>query len=232
MAAGKAIRERFPNLNCGLCGFPTCDEFADHVESDPSLLERCVNVLPEPPATPSERGAEPVANPCEGCALTVPTESGDGWVDSLGREFDFVLQIFPQDPGPRETIVPHNPALTRELGLKPGDVLVGRPLGMSCGCPLTHCGVVQEADPRTGVIVWCVTGPLRPRQEGFTDIGFYSAQAYEGLVSESRSPLQIGRRYWFLPRRCMLQWRHSGLINYLARSGGIHRVRIEGLMIG
>ena len=36
--------------------------------------------------------------------------------------------------------------------------------------------------PRTGVIVWCVTGPLNPRQKGFKDLGYYMgyriAQAY------------------------------------------------------
>ena len=26
-------------------------------------------------------------------------------------------------------------------------------------------------------------------------------------------------RYYFQPRMCMLQWRHSGLVNYLNRTG-------------
>jgi len=103
---------------------------------------------------------------------------------------------------------------------------------MSCGCPITHCGVAMSVDPRTGVIVWCVTGPLRARAEGFKDLGYYSAQAYEGLVTEARAELRIGARYWFLPRRCMLQWRHSGLVNFLSRTSRGFQVRIEGLMIG
>jgi len=90
----------------------------------------------------------------------------------------------------------------------------------------------MSVDPRTGVIVWCVTGPLRARAEGFKDLGYYSAQAYEGLITEARSELRIGARYWFLPRRCMLQWRHSGLVNFLTRTSGGFQVRIEGLMIG
>ena len=48
-----------------------------------------------------------------------------------------------------------------------GDILIGRPPGMSCGCPITQCGVATEVDKRTGVISRCVTGPLGPRQHGF-----------------------------------------------------------------
>jgi hypothetical protein len=36
-----------------------------------------------------------------------------------------------------------------------------------------------------------------------------------------------------MPRRCMLQWRHSGLVNAVTRlKEGGYRVRIEGLYIG
>jgi uncharacterized Fe-S cluster-containing protein len=116
--------------------------------------------------------------------------------------------------------------------MTPGDIMIGRPLGMSCGCPITHCGVVMEVDPRNGVIVWCVTGPLNPRSKPHKDIGYYSAEAYEGLVRDTRSELKIGMRYWFLPRRCMLQWRHSGLINFISRTKTGSQIRIEGLLIG
>jgi uncharacterized Fe-S cluster-containing protein len=135
-------------------------------------------------------------------------------------------------PGPRGIILPHNPMLTRELNLKKGDVLIGRPLGMSCGCPITHCGIVQDVDPRTGVVTWCVTGPLAPREHGFKDLGYYIAEAYEGLVRETRVELRIGERYFFQPKMCMLQWRHSGLVNYLNRGPDGIQVRVEGLWIG
>ena len=154
------------------------------------------------------------------------------WLDHLGREFDFYLEHFPEEPGPREIILPHNPLLTKEMNIQPGDIMIGRPLGMSCGCPITHCGVAMEADHRTGVIVWCVTGPLGPRSKGYKDLGYYIAEGYEGLVKETRSELRIGMRYFFQPRMCMLQWRHSGLLNYLSRNGGQYQVRLEGLWIG
>jgi uncharacterized Fe-S cluster-containing protein len=154
------------------------------------------------------------------------------WRDSLDREFDFYLEHFPEEPGPREIIIPHNPAITREMEIKRGDLLIGRPLGMSCGCPITHCGVATDVDLRTGVIVWCVTGPLGPREKGFKDLGYYIAEGYEGLVHEARVELKVGMRYYFQPRMCMLQWRHSGLVNYLNRLKDGYQVRVEGLWIG
>ena len=227
----RRIESELPGLDCGLCGFRTCAELAEAVARDPSMLARCAQRSTSPAPPPStDAGPAPPA-PCDTCNFSVLAEPR-GWKDHLGREYDFVLQTFPEEPGPRETILPHNPMLTREMDLQKGDVLIGRPLGMSCGCPITHCGVVMSVDPRTGVMVWCVTGPLRARAEGFKDIGYYSAQAYEGLVTEARSELHIGARYWFLPRRCMLQWRHSGLINFLTRTSRGFQIRIEGLMIG
>jgi uncharacterized Fe-S cluster-containing protein len=154
------------------------------------------------------------------------------WHDHLGREFDFLLEHFPEEDGPREQIVPHNPMITRELEIEPGEILIGRPLGISCGCPITHCGIVQSVDMFTGAVVWCVTGPLHPRQHGFKDIGYYSAQAYEGLITKARTEVEIGRRYWFQPRMCMMQWRHSGLVNFINRGADGLQVRIEGLWIG
>jgi len=104
---------------------------------------------------------------------------------------------------------------------------------MSCGCPVTHCGTVMTADEQNGVMDWCVTGPLQPRHGGYIDIGYYVAQAYEGKIIDYKEEIVLGKRYWFIPRRCMLQWRHSGLINMVTKNpDGTYKVRIEGLYIG
>ncbi|MBN2024727.1 MAG: hypothetical protein JW809_18255 [Pirellulales bacterium] len=164
---------------------------------------------------------------------TVPGAGAEPtWRDSLDRRIDFYLEHFPEDPGPREIILPHNPLVTRELDVRVGDVLIGRPLGMSCGCPITHCGVARDVDRKTGVIVWCVTGPLQPREHGYKDLGYYSAEGYEGMVVHTQEELKIRMHYFFQPRMRMLQWRHSGLLNYLNRTPGGLQVRLEGLWIG
>jgi uncharacterized Fe-S cluster-containing protein len=260
-----------PGLDCGLCGFPSCDEMAARLADKPDLLKRCIplsadslGVRAAPPTGESVGAVTPFSAPvvdpaggscaptgdCGGCAAGVaapiasrPTPrvvAGGGlgsgiertWQDHLGREVDFVLDSFPEEEGPREQVIPHNPVLTRELDIQVGEVLVGRPLGISCGCPVTHCGVVQSVDLKNCTLEWCVTGPLHPRQQGFKDIGYYSAQAYEGLIRAQRIEVEIGRRYWFQPRMCMMQWRHSGLVNYMNRTDNGIQVRIEGLWIG
>ena len=233
-----------PGLNCGLCGYRTCDEFRGQLASEPELIRRCIHLSDDrvgqtpttaPPAKPE--ACSGCTAPSRGAGLNVLRSAARSpaalaWQDSLGREFDFYLEHFPEDPGPREIIIPHNPLLTREMDIQVGDILIGRPLGMSCGCPITHCGVATDVDKRTGVLTWCVTGPLGPRQKGFKDLGYYIAEGYEGLVRDSRCELKIGLRYFFQPRMCMLQWRHSGLINYLSRNADHWQVRLEGLWIG
>lgn len=240
-----------PGLNCGLCGWRTCDEFQKQVAVSPDLVDRCIH-LSSDRVKPVENTTIPVGSVATGCATgcgSACPSSGEAvrtgrlpvvrkspgsvpFRDSLDREFDFYLLHFPEDPGPREIIIPHNPMITRELDIKVGDILIGRPLGMSCGCPITHCGIVMQVDHRTGVLTWCVTGPLGPRQHGFKDLGYYIAEGYEGLVERSRCELKIGMRYYFQPEMCMLQWRHSGLLNYLNRNGNQYQVRLEGLWIG
>jgi uncharacterized Fe-S cluster-containing protein len=214
-----------PGLDCGACGYKTCTSFALAVDNKESELKLCIHTKKQ------DVKADGHIN-CLGCA-TENLGVKLGWKDSLKREFDFILDVFEGEPGPKETILPYNPTLVKELNVKKGDVMIGRPMGMSCGCPITHCGVVSSVDARNGVINWHVTGPLRPRTEGFIDIGYYVSQAYEGIIKESKEEIKLGRRYWFLPRRCMLQWRHSGLVNAVTKQrDGSYKVRIEGLLIG
>ena len=229
---------QLPGLDCGLCGVRTCGEMSARLETHPEWLERCIHLSTDRLAGPAAPAAADAAacGPCGALTSTTkgssPAPARGAWRDTLDREFDFYLEHFPEDPGPREVILPHNPLLTREMDVRRGDTLIGRPLGMSCGCPITHCGIVTDVDPRTGVIVWCVTGPLGPRANGFKDIGYYIAEAYEGLIADARLEIRIGARYFFQPRMCMLQWRHSGLVNYLNRTPGGLQVRVEGLWIG
>lgn len=237
-------RISLPGLNCGLCGYRTCEEFQKAVQNSPELIRRCLHLsgdraAADPPTAPPAQslcalGRRQEANlPAERSLSAIPCHPAKlSWQDSLGREFDFYLEHFPEEPGPREIILPHNPLITRELEVQVGDILIGRPLGMSCGCPITHCGVAMQVDRRTGVIVWCVTGPLGPREKGYKDLGYYIAEGYEGLVYHSRTELKVGMRYFFQPRMCMLQWRHSGLLNYLCRLRDGTQVRLEGLWIG
>ncbi|MDF1561331.1 MAG: (Fe-S)-binding protein [Bacteroidales bacterium] len=217
--------EMLPKLDCGACGYRSCVDFANAVDNSQAELKMCIHA--------KQLVVNHIQRNCLNCAGVENLGEKLEWQDSLKREFDFILDVFEGEPGPKETILPYNPTLVKDLGIKKGDVMIGRPMGMSCGCPVTHCGVVSDVDARNGVIYWNVTGPLRPRLEGFVDIGYYVSQAYEGIIKESKEEIRLGRRYWFLPRRCMLQWRHSGLVNAVTKlRDGSYKVRIEGLLIG
>jgi uncharacterized Fe-S cluster-containing protein len=221
----KTTIDLLPGLDCGACGYRTCNDFARAIDQSETELKKCIHVKQSISGVASKN--------CLNCAGGEHLGEKLDWRDSLKREFDFILDVVDGEPGPKETILPYNPTLVKELGVKKGDVMIGRPMGMSCGCPVTHCGVVSDVDARNGVIHWNVTGPLRPRSEGFIDIGYYVSQAYEGIIKESKEEIKLGRRYWFLPRRCMLQWRHSGLVNAVTKlRDGSYKVRIEGLYIG
>lgn len=89
---------------------------------------------------------------------------------------------------------------------------------------------MEEPDHLNGAITWCVVGPMAARGRG-QEIGYYQSIAYDGLVRHSRAELQIGRRYYFLPRTCVLLSRHSGIVNAMAKRGNEMRVRLEGIWI-
>lgn len=229
------IVAKLPGFDCGLCGFKSCEGFAKIIMEQPEEIKRCIH-LNKSVFNEEQDGAHPVCiegqKTCTSCSGNTVTTAQQTWKDSLGRDFDFILDTFPNEPGPREVIIPHNPMRTRELDIKKGETLIGRPLGLSCGCPITHCGYVVDVDHVTGVMTWCVTGPLNPRTKEYKDLGYYSAQAYEGFANIAKEELKIGKRYWFLPHRCMLQWRHSGLVNFVNKTKAGLQIRIEGLFIG
>ncbi len=125
-----AVIPELPGLDCGLCGFRRCAELAAALAGRPELLERCIHLQ----NAGSGRGAaanggsagpettfpgRPIADAERGVHLPLHSRRSEGagaapaWHDSLSREFDFFLEHFPEDPGPLEVILPHNPMITR-----------------------------------------------------------------------------------------------------------------------
>jgi uncharacterized Fe-S cluster-containing protein len=208
---------KLPGLDCGLCGFKSCHEFSEKIEEQPEIIKRCIYIKKDVTEIMEDTPAK-------------NDNKEKKWQDSFGREFDFYLEKFPDDPGPKEIIHPFNVSLIKELGLKKGDIIIGRP--MAAGCPVTHCGQIESIDTISGLICWHIVGPLVARNKPLIDIGSYSPQAFEGIVKETRAELKIGMRYNWMPRYCMIQWRHSGLITAMTKKGSELIVRIEGVMLG
>ena len=104
------ILDRLPGKDCGQCGSKTCRDLAARVLERPELIRRCLYLQPEGVILPqaADLRAEEIS-----------------WRDILDREYDFVLEQFPEDPGPREAILPFNPGNVERLKIKKGDVLFG-----------------------------------------------------------------------------------------------------------
>jgi uncharacterized protein len=222
------ILKQLPGKDCGGCGMKTCADLAEVILTNPTAIHRCP-FLEETGCSncPSNTNCIPQPKAEETFKKEIT------WHDNLGREYDFILDKYPGEIGPRETIILFNPANVEKLQIKKGDICYGRPAWISCGCPLTHCGiVVEEPDYFNGTFIWCITGPLNARDPKAKNIGFYNTTAYEGIVKFTKVDLKIGMRHFFQPRYCMLQWRHSGLINQLTKTPDGLKVRIEGLLIG
>ncbi len=155
-----------------------------------------------------------------------PKITEEEYIDSLGRTYDFVLEKLPTDEGPRETIHP----FVFPKKIKVGDIIYGRP--QAAGCPISHVGKIIGIDKTSGLIDWVVIGPLATRDGDIKDIGSYIPIAFYGIVKNTKVELKVGMRYNWLPRRCMVQWRHSGLISYLSKNTDGYLARIEGVCLG
>jgi len=196
-----------PGKNCGNCGYSTCSDFYSAVLEHKEDISACIYL---PKETIIEKKIE--------------------YVDNLDREIDFILDKFEDAEGPQETIHLFNSNRIKELDLKINEIIVGKPLG--AGCPVTHCGKIKNIDYLSNVIDWEIIGPLQIRNMELKDIGCYVPVGFDGIVKDTKVELQIGKRYWWMPRHCMIQWRHSGIINYIEKYKENYKIRIEGVFLG
>lgn len=205
------IVKRLQNKNCGICGFESCEIFAEEAEKDEGLLKRCIYL---------KEDHELKGIPC----VEYATE------DIIGNAYDFILLPFLNEKSCREMILPFNPMLLGELNIKKGDIVVGRPMGQ--GCPVQHVMEVIDADDRFAVITVWVVGPQYSRDKEFKEIGPYNVIGFEGLAKVVKREPIFGHRQRFLPGYCMMNLGHTGLVNFINKTkDGVH-VRLEDIIIG
>ena len=104
------IMELLPGLDCGACGYRSCEDFAPVVMENKEELKKGIHIANK--VESKENHGNCLACAHEGMGLKM------GWKDNLQRDFDFIMDCFENEPGPRETILPYNPALVKELGVK------------------------------------------------------------------------------------------------------------------
>jgi len=211
-----------PGKDCGACGSQTCSEFVTRLEAGLVEIDMCPFYSIEKTVYP-----EKIANR-EKISLQVrnPTFSG---IDVAGKEYDFVLLPFPNEPSARKFIVPFRADLVEKWDIKKGDLVTGRPAGP--GCPVYHALRVLSSNPITGVIECHTVGPMAARKEDVYDVQAYHVHAFEGIASTVKKPPVFGTRQYFLPGNCMIGLAHTALVNMcFQKPSGLH-VRLEDIRI-
>jgi uncharacterized Fe-S cluster-containing protein len=220
-----------PGKDCGACGSQTCSEFVARVETGSIKLDLCPFYTIENSEIKNSTNFEKTVNldmNRENTVLQVRNATYSG-VDVAGKEYDFVLLPFPDEPSARKYIVPFRADLVEKWGIKKGDLVTGRPAGP--GCPLYHALRVLSANPITGVLECHTVGPMAARKEDAHDVQAYHVHAFEGIASIIKKPPVLGTRQYFLPGNCMIDLAHTALVNMIFQKPYGTHIRLEDIRI-
>ncbi|MBM4240780.1 MAG: hypothetical protein FJ150_03850 [Euryarchaeota archaeon] len=204
------IIELLPGFNCGICGYARCDEFAGSLLKKRIKLDEC-RFLYQELFEENRRELEKILKEEK---IIPEDELVIGLLD--GYEADFVLKPLPDEHSCREMLYPFS-----RTELKAGDVIRYRPLG----CPIIHFAKIIAED--NGLITVHIVGPCQRVDENpdfdFLDIGVCMVGGFEGII-EGKLP-SVGETVRFLPKHCMMQKVHSGVVVQLVG----RRAIIEGI---
>jgi uncharacterized Fe-S cluster-containing protein len=189
------VEKLLPGYNCGICGYARCDEFAGALLRKHTTLEKCRFMFQELFA----ENLEEMEKLLKIEKIIPEDEKVIGLLDGYGA--DFVLKPLPEENSCREVLYPFSRA-----ELKEGDVIRYRPLG----CPIIH--FAEILDENHGLITVHIVGPCHRLEEDFEylDIGVCMVGGFEGII-EGKHPA-IGETIRFLPKNCMMQKVHSGVV--------------------
>lgn len=204
-----------PGIDCGQCGEQSCADLIKKIEDRMKLKSACPYYREE------DQKEDPIAE-------INKTEYSN--LDVLGKEYDFILKAFPGEISARKIILPFRPDLVEKWQVKPGDLVMGRPTG--AGCPVPHIIKVLKAEYNTGLITGHVTGPKEVREgKPYHDFGSYHMIGFEGIATQIKREPSFGNRVMFLPGFCMMNVAHTGLVNFMVKTGNRIEVRIENILI-
>lgn len=192
----ETIIKLLPGYNCGICGFARCDEFAAALLKKRGSVESCHFMFQEI----FFENLKKLEKLLKEENIIPEDEKIVGVLD--GYEADFILGPLPEEQSCREILYP----FTREK-LKKGDIIRYRPLG----CPIIHFAKI--IDENHGLITVHIVGPchrLDKEDFEFQDVGVCMVGGFEGII-EGKIPA-VGETVRFLPRHCMMQKVHSGVV--------------------
>lgn len=183
-----------PGYNCGRCGFSSCADFADAIQTKSEQIDLCPFLSQERFSSRKKEIESLVANQVNGCSGKIV-----GVIDAY--EADLILHPLQGEISCREVLMPM--AL---VDLQIGEVIEYRPLG----CPIVHYGKVLKVDHL--LVTVHLIGPCRRRESEtrFTPVGCCMVIAFEGQIHGKNC--KVGETIRFLPKHCMMQKVHSGVV--------------------
>lgn len=202
------ILNLLPGFNCDMCGYSRCDEFVEALLKGKTNLEACMFLFQE---RFHERRLK-LEEILKKERIIPEEEEIIGLLD--GYLADFILKPLPDEGSCREILYPF-----AAVDPKEGDVIRYRPLG----CPIIHFArIIQN---KHGLLKVHIVGPCHRLGEDFrfTEIGVCMVAGFEGVI-EGKLP-SIGETVRFLPKHCMMQKIHSGVVVQLEG----RRAIIEGI---
>lgn len=202
---------RPPGKNCGLCGSDSCKGFLRAVLDHQKEYTDCPFYAFSP------------------LSETNIQETRHSGCDVLGHPYDFALEPLPGEPSARKIVLPFRSDSVDRLAVRPGDHVVGRPMG--AGCPIPHVLEVIEAEAATGLLYTWVVGPRHSREHAVKDVQAYHMIGFEGMAARVRREPTPGCRATFLPGFCMMNLNHTGLVNMVLRKRCGVQIRLEDIRI-
>lgn len=192
------LENLLPGYNCGICGYARCEEFAGALLKKHTTLDKCSFLYQEL----FKENLEQLRNVLKSENIILEEKPVIGLLD--GYEADFILKPLPKESSCREILYP----FTREE-LKKEDIIRYRPLG----CPITHFGKI--IDEEHGLITVHMVGPCHRLSDDsvefeFKEIGLCMVGGFQGII-EGQLP-NVGETVRFLPKHCMMQKVHSGVV--------------------
>lgn len=188
--------EFLPGYNCGKCNYKNCESFASALISNDTSLSKCTPLCQEKYKTNKEHIQNILSNiSLDSCIK----EKFVGVIDNY--EADIALKPLKGESSCREVLQ----TFTDQL-LKIGDIVRYRPLG----CPVVHFGKIIKAN--SALITVHIVGPC-DRLSQFNnsiDIDCCMVVSFEGRYYGK--DIKIGETVRFLPKHCMMQKIHSGVV--------------------
>ncbi len=190
------ILKLLPGFNCGSCKYKSCEDFANALYNSKATLFQCTVLSQERFLDQKKALSEILKKP----AVPINEETKIvGVIDHC--EADILLEPLNGESSCREVLLPF-----LNIKLNAGEIIEYRPLA----CPVTHYARIIKV--MGNLLTVHLIGPCRRMDDTiqYISIGLCMVIAFEGCYSGKT--IKPGQTVRFLPKHCMMQKIHSGVV--------------------